>query len=791
MRRSVQISTRESNKKSHPGRKKAKSNQRSRAQHPALSAETYRALFSTMREAFALHEVVLGKNGKPSDFRFVEANPAFEKLTGLVRNDIVGKKVSEVLPEDQALTIIAAGKAALKESIRFEHHASAVGKYFDAHAFSPKKGTFAAIFIDVTHEKETKEELRKANEVLRALVQASPLAVIAMDPEGNIQTWSQAAERMFGWKEEEVVGRPNPIVSDLARDEDADLRQRSLQGEAFTNIEVSRQKRDGSPIDLSLSSAPLFNRHGDINGILVLYTEITDRKRLEAQFRQSQKMEAVGRLAGGVAHDFNNLLTIILGECDLSLESLEPEDPMITAFEEIKKAGERAALLTAQLLMFSRKQLFQPTNFNMNVILNDMSTMFRRLIGEDVELKIRSAEDLGLVTADRGQIEQVVVNLVVNARDAMPEGGTIVIESANVELDADYATMHSEVSPGKYVMLAVSDTGTGMSDDVKAHLFEAFFTTKELGKGTGLGLATCDGIVKQFGGHIGVYSEIGTGTTMKVYLPLSAVEGEIIESQGGQAIAEGNETILVVEDESRVRAIAARMLSALGYTVLTAADGEEALQLLSEYPETVHLLLTDVVLPRMGGRKVAELVRAMRPKIKVLFTSGYTDDVILQHRLIQHDIALVNKPYTAESLARKVRETLDQEPSGIARIIKVLIVDDDPIFCRLLKKRLEALGMYEVDFCTASVEALDRSKMFHADVVLLDVMMPGLSGPQVAEQFTEDPATMNTPFIYVTATVGEEGIRKSSDLIEGRYFLAKPVDLIALTLAIEAVLKRN
>ena len=527
---------------------------------------------------------------------------------------------------------------------------------------------------------------------------------------------------------------------------------------------------------------------GTTTEIVAAMMDITGQHKLEEQLRQAQKMDAVGRLAGGVAHDFNNLLTIILGECELSLEGLRPDGPMFSSFEEIKKAGERAALLTAQLLMFSRKQLFEPTTFSLNEIMNGMSSMFQRLIGEDVELKMRPAADLAFVTADRGQIEQVLVNFVVNARDAMPEGGTIVVESSNVELDPDYAVTHASVSPGKYVMLAVSDTGTGMSDEVKARLFEPFFTTKEPGKGTGLGLATSDGIIRKFGGHIDVYSKVGTGTTMKVYLPVSAAAGKIIESRNVQASARGHETILVVEDEASVRAIAARMLSALGYTVLIAADGDEALRLLSGHPETVHLLLTDVVLPKMSGRELAELVRAMRPKIKVLFASGYTDDVILQHRLIQHDIALLNKPYTAESLARKVRETLSQEPPEAANTIRVLIVDDDPTFCRLMRKRLESLGKYEVDICTDSATALDRAKEFRPDVVLLDFMMPGLSGPQVAEQLTDDPATMNTPFIYITAMSTGEGARKSRDLIAGN-FIAKPVDLISLTLVIDTVLQ--
>jgi signal transduction histidine kinase/CheY-like chemotaxis protein len=397
--------------------------------------------------------------------------------------------------------------------------------------------------------------------------------------------------------------------------------------------------------------------------------DVTEQHQLETQFRQAQKMDAVGRLAGGVAHDFNNLLTIILGECELTLAKVKPGDPIYNALGEIHKAGQRAAILTRQLLLFSRKELFEPVTFNLNDILTGISGMIRRLIGEDVEVKLRPASGLGLVIADRGQIEQVMVNLVVNARDAMPGGGTIIIETTNVALGADYAAAHAEVRPGDYVMLAVSDTGTGMSEEVKAHLFEPFFTTKEQGKGTGLGLATSYSIVKQFGGHIGIYSELGTGTTMKVYLPRVAAAAKTVEAQQPAVTDSGNETILLVEDEPAVRAIAGRILGTKGYTVLAAGDAEEALRLLGEFWGNVDLLLTDVVLPKMGGRELAERVRERHPKVKVLFASGYTDDVILQHKLLEHNIALLHKPFTPDALGRKVREILDQDSGEIKKSV--------------------------------------------------------------------------------------------------------------------------
>jgi CheY-like chemotaxis protein len=360
-----------------------------------------------------------------------------------------------------------------------------------------------------------------------------------------------------------------------------------------------------------------------------------------------------------VAHDFNNLLTVVLGASDLLLLELQPNDPHRSVIGEIREAGERAAALTTQLLAFSRKQLVEPKVFVVNELVADVNKMLRRLIGEDIQVSMRLSPDLYAVEADRGQIEQVLVNLAVNARDAMPRGGALIIETANVTLAEDYVRSHTGVLAGEYVMLAVSDTGTGMSEDTKAHLFEPFFTTKEAGRGTGLGLATCYGIVRKAGGHIGVYSETGVGTAMKVYLPRAASKGDAAEVTAVAPVARGSETILVVEDDNAVRTITLRVLKAQGYNVLEAADGPSALAALESHQGPVQLLFTDVVLPGMGGREVAERVRALRPDMKILFTSGYTDDVILQNKLLEHNVLVLQKPFTPATLAAKVREILD------------------------------------------------------------------------------------------------------------------------------------
>jgi PAS domain S-box-containing protein len=393
--------------------------------------------------------------------------------------------------------------------------------------------------------------------------------------------------------------------------------------------------------------------------------DITDWRLLEEQFRQSQKLEAVGRLAGGVAHDFNNLLTIILGESELGMTEIEADHPVRKSLEQISNAGHRASLLTRRLLTFSRKQVIEPIVFDLNDLVADVLNMLARLIGEDVELETHFAADIERVTADKAQIEQVLVNLVVNARDAMPQGGKLILETSNVRLDDDYVRTHAGVTPGNYVMLAVSDTGMGMTDDVKAHLFEPFFTTKAYGKGTGLGLATCYAIARQFGGHLGVYSEVGVGTTMKLYLPGTVKRVELARPEVSATSARGTETILLVEDNSMVRAIGVRILEQFGYHVLEAEDGEVALHVLAAREGNVDLLLTDVVMPRMGGRVLAEKARALQPELRVLFASGYTDDVILQHQLLEQGIMILQKPFTSESLTARVRETLDRPPSPL------------------------------------------------------------------------------------------------------------------------------
>ena len=398
-----------------------------------------------------------------------------------------------------------------------------------------------------------------------------------------------------------------------------------------------------------------------VRGIVVNSRDVTDRKQLEAQFLQSQKVQAIGQLAGGVAHDFNNILTAILGYTDLLLRELPASEGLHLNAQEVKKAATRAASLTSQLLAFSRKQVLQPRVLDLNGVVSDMDKMLRRLLGEHLNLAAALHADLGRVKADPGQIQQVIMNLAVNARDAMAAQGKLTIETSNVALDAEYCRRRSDATPGEYVLLALTDSGAGMTAEVQARLFEPFFTTKELGKGTGLGLATCHGIIKQSGGHITVYSEVNHGTTFKIYLPRVYDALDVAAQREAPAgVHTGTETVLLVEDEPMLRELGLLVLSGLGYRVLPADNGVQALRLLDQHRgQDIHLLVTDVVMPEMGGKELAEKLRLLSPRTKVLFCSGYTEDAIINQGRLDPGICFMQKPYTIASLACKVREVLE------------------------------------------------------------------------------------------------------------------------------------
>jgi len=503
--------------------------------------------------------------------------------------------------------------------------------------------------------KRSEERVRESEARLRVLVEQLPAVLWTVDRNFRFTSALGLGLAQLGLKPNEIVGLSLKDYFGTADPSFAPIsaHRRAIAGE---RVAFSLEWKDNS---YACHVEPLRDSTGHVHGAICMSLDVTDRRKLEEQFRQAQKMEAVGRLAGGIAHDFNNLLMVIQGYADLLSERLPAGESLRRNAEQIQAAAQRAAALTRQLLAFSRKQILAPKVLNVNSVVAEMEKMLRRVIGEDIELQTVSTDDLWLVKADRSQIEQVVMNLAVNARDAMPHGGRLTIETANVEFDSAVSKAAAAIAPGKYVMLAVTDNGVGMDEKTKAHIFEPFFTTKEKGKGTGLGLATVYGVVKQSGGYVWVYSEPGQGTTFKIYLPRIAEEVPI----GGQdavpdvrPMPKGSEVILLVEDEAGVRELAREYLEMSNYTVLVAADGHTALELAAMHAGPIHLLMTDVVMPGIGGRELADRMTRLRPEIKVLYMSGYTEQAVSQQGILGDDAVLLQKPFTLATLASKLSE---------------------------------------------------------------------------------------------------------------------------------------
>jgi PAS domain S-box-containing protein len=510
--------------------------------------------------------------------------------------------------------------------------------------------------------RQVEEALRVSEERYRDLVENAHDIIYSHDLEGNYTSMNKAGKVITGYSLEEVL-QLNILktVAPEYRSKAREMLERKLAGERITAYELEIMAKDGARIIVEVNTK--LEYHGGVPvGVQGIARDVTARKQLEDQLRQSQKMDAVGQLAGGIAHDFNNLLTAISGYSELTLRKLDADNPLRRNLEEIKKAGDRAASLTRQLLAFSRKQVLQPRVLNLNSIVSDVESMLGRLIGENIELRTSLSPDLGRVKADPGQIEQVLLNLVVNARDAMAAGGSLVIETANVYLDEEFARQHIAIEPGYFVLLAVSDNGMGIAEEIRSRIFEPFFTTKEVGKGTGLGLSTVYGIVKQSGGTIWVYSEVGIGTTFKVYLPCvdrSAQDYKRPEHWAGEL--RGTGTVLLAEDEVLVRNLTSEVLRLFGYSVLEAASGREALEICEQLDEPIELLITDVVMPEMSGRELADRLKQLRPEVKVLFMSGYTDDAIVHQGVLEAGANFIQKPFAPEALANKIREVLLSE----------------------------------------------------------------------------------------------------------------------------------
>ena len=505
---------------------------------------------------------------------------------------------------------------------------------------------------------------QKSGKLVTALLESASKAIVGIDRAGRIVLANRRAEEIFGYTREELVGAriemllPDSKRAAHTRDRD-EYFARPRARPMGIGMDLAGRRKDGSevPVEVSLSYVEIDE------GVFAIafVSDISPRKRLEEQLLHAQKMEAVGRLAGGVAHDFNNMLTVIAGYNRMILDELSTLDPLRGYAEEILKAADRAGALTNQLLAFSRRQIMQPRVISVNAVMTQTQKMLQRLIGEDVQLVLNLGVNVGNIRADPGHVEQAIVNLALNARDAMPLGGRLTIETSNTILDENYARTHMGVKPGDFTMIAVSDNGHGMDAETRRHIFEPFFTTKEKGKGTGLGLATVYGMVKQAGGDIWVYSEPGQGTTFKLYFP--HVLEPLSESSGSDGSPDrrsGGETVLVVEDEQAVRDLTVRILQQLGYTILAASGGAEALEICQTHAGHIDLLLTDVVMPNMSGRQLADHIQASRPRTKVLFLSGYTENTVVHHGVLDAGVDFLPKPFSRENLSKKLREVLSR-----------------------------------------------------------------------------------------------------------------------------------
>jgi two-component system cell cycle sensor histidine kinase/response regulator CckA len=598
----------------------------------------------------------------------VDVNPAACELFGAARERLMGRKVVECMaPEYDS----ASARRALLDQGYLRGYVPIVRAdgsrreiEFTATA-NIAPGLHLAVLRDVTERRRADE----ARSRLAAIVESSEDAILSAALDGTITSWNRSAERLYGHPAREALGRPVTMLAppDL-QPEALEILRHAEQGERIERFETVRSKKDGARIDVSLAVSPIRDDAGRTIGVSQIARDLSEQRRAEAalrqteeQLRHAQKMEAVGRLAGGVAHDFNNLLSVILSYTDFILEGMDPGDPSRADLAEVQRAGLRATDLTRQLLAFSRRQVLLPKVIDLNGVVLGMEKMLRRMLGEDVLLSLVTAPRPARALVDPGQVEQVLMNLAVNARDAMPTGGRLTIEVAHAELDAAQAA-GAGVAPGGYVTVEVTDTGGGMPPEVREHVFEPFFTTKEPGKGTGLGLATVLGIVQQSGGNVSVASEPGRGATFKAYLPGTHRAPSLNTSPPpGARPLRGTETILVVEDEEQVRALLRVILRRNGYRVLEAQNGGEALLAVEQRDAPIDLLLTDVVLPRMSGRQLAERLAPLLPAMRVVFMSGYNDDAVVRHGVLEAGVNFLPKPIVPEALLFSVREALDAD----------------------------------------------------------------------------------------------------------------------------------
>lgn len=633
----------------------------SQVEHALRASElNYRRLFEAAKDGILILDVETG--------RITDVNPFLFHLLGFSREEMIGKTVGELSPfKDIESNKIMLERLQKDGYVRYEDLPLETrdGKYiaveFVSNVYQAGDNKVIQCNVrDITERKVAeKERLR-----LAAIIEYSEDAIVSKTANGIIIGWNHGAERLYGYTAEEIIGRSVSILFPPDHyQEYLQIMKEVKKGKPVPSFDTVRRRKDGVIINVSLGITPIEAIDSEIIGATKNSHDITRIKKLEAQFIEAQKMEVVGHLASGIAHDFNNILAVIMGYSEMIAAKIEADSPLRKYTEEIKYASERAAGLTRQLLVFSRKQAVQPVVLDPNAVMKGMEKMLRQFVDENIGLTMIFGEQIWRIRADAGYVGQVMMNLVINARDAMPDGGELTIATENVTLDETYISEHPDATKGDYVMFSVCDTGIGMTDEVKAHLFEAFFTTKPAGKGTGLGLATCHTIIEQCVGRIDVSSEVGQGTTFKIYFPRVEQPLDVAVRQiHTETLPRGTETLLVVEDDPAVRHLARGVLEAQGYEVLLASNGQDALRVVYAHKESpIHLVVTDVIMPLMGGKAMAEWLKTTYPDLKILFTSGYTDDAIAHHGVLDVGVEFLAKPYTPATLARKVREMLDNE----------------------------------------------------------------------------------------------------------------------------------
>ena len=623
------------------------------------SEARYRALFEGAGDPIYL---------KDAEGRYIMVNAAFKALfDSSDREEIYGKTPSDLYPQPLASAIKAADLEALDicRTVETENELMTpqgprvfFGRKVPLRDDNGQVTGLLGISRDITERRRAEEENRR----LALALSTTSEAVIITEIDTRVSFVNPVAERMFGYAPDEMIGMSGlDLYRKLSRDSVAGKIAKATRGDGAWTGEVRLKRKDGQEFPARLSTALMTDQGGEPTGIVGIAADISERKLLEEELLQAQKMEAIGQLAGGVAHDFSNLLTAIIGYSQIGAQNFPSEGPLHHYFEEIRAAADRASDLTGQLLAFSRRQVFEPRVVSLNEVVRNLEGMLRRLIGEHIELEVRLGQGVSTSRVDPRQIEQVLVNLSVNARDSMPGGGNLVIETRNVTLDDGYVGTHPEAATGQHVCVSVTDSGAGMTDEVRARIFEPFFTTKEVEKGTGLGLSTCYGIVAQSGGHITVESEPYRGTTFSVFLPQAYEEiGASPAPMDRAVLSTGSETILLVEDEPSVRDVVAKILREQGYSVLEASNGVEAIQLAQERADDeIAVLLTDVIMPVVGGVQLARQFAKLHPETRVVYTSGYSQDEVSQYGALDPGAAFVPKPFTPAALTSKIREALD------------------------------------------------------------------------------------------------------------------------------------